>query len=69
MIIENERANNGAEDFKYEQFNEPLEPVTRGPTNDFSEFIRRHHCIRYKETHYQLQLDLVEHLRKLHTKT
>ncbi|GLT53580.1 hypothetical protein SLA2020_268430 [Shorea laevis] len=67
MIIEDERNNNGAEDFEYEQFNEPLESVTPGPTNDFSEFIRRHHGIRDKETHSQLQLDLVEHLWQLHS--
>jgi hypothetical protein len=67
MIIEDERNNNGAEDFEYEQFNEPLESVTPGPTNDFSEFIRRHHGIRDRETHSQLQLDLVEHLWQLHS--
>jgi hypothetical protein len=67
MIIENERDNDEAEDFEYEQLNEPPEPVTRGPTNDFSEFIQRHHCIRDRETHSQLQLDLVEHLWQLHS--
>ncbi len=39
MIVEDERTNNGEEDFEYEQLNEPLEPVTLGATNDFSEFI------------------------------
>jgi hypothetical protein len=62
MIVEDERDNNGVEDFEYEQFNEPFEPVTSRPTNYFSEFIQRHHCIRDQETHSQLQLDLVEHL-------
>jgi len=51
MIVEDERDSNGAEDFEYEQFNEPLEPVTSVPTNDFSEFIQHHYCIRDKETH------------------
>jgi len=67
MIVEDERTNNRDEDFEYEQLNEPLEPVTLGATNDFSEFIRRHHSIRDRETHSQLQLDLVEHLWQLHS--
>ncbi|GLT53669.1 hypothetical protein SLA2020_269260 [Shorea laevis] len=67
MIIEDDRTNNEAEDFEYEQLNEPPEPVTPGATNEFSEFIRRHHCIRDRETHSQLQLDLVEHLWQLHS--
>ncbi|XP_062147824.1 uncharacterized protein LOC133856792 [Alnus glutinosa] len=54
MIVEDERDDNGAEDFEYEQFNQPLEPVTSGPTNDFREFIQSHHCIRDTETHSQL---------------
>jgi hypothetical protein len=66
MIVEDERDNNGEEDFEYEQFNQPLEPVTSGPTNDFMEFIQSHHCIRDTETHSQLQLDLVEHLWQLY---
>ncbi|XP_062161950.1 uncharacterized protein LOC133868980 [Alnus glutinosa] len=67
MIVEDERTNNGEEDFEYEQLNEPLEPVTLGATNDFNEFIQRHHSIRDRETHSQLQLDLVEHLWQLHS--
>jgi hypothetical protein len=67
MIVEDEWTNNIEEDFEYEQLNEPLEPVTLGATNDFSEFIRRHHSIRDRETHSQLQLDLVEHLWQLHS--
>jgi len=68
MIVEVERNNNEAEDFEYEQFNEPFEPVIFEPTNDFSEFIQCHHFIRDKEIHSQLQLDLVKHLRQLHSK-
>jgi hypothetical protein len=68
MIIKDERDNDEAEDFEYEQLNEPFELLTRGPTNDFSEFIQHHYCIRDRETHYQLQLDLVEHLWQLHSK-
>jgi hypothetical protein len=63
MIVEDERVNNGAKDFKYEQLNESLELVTPGATNYFSEFIQLyHHCIRDRKTHSQLHLDLVEHL-------
>ncbi|XP_062169072.1 uncharacterized protein LOC133875089 [Alnus glutinosa] len=51
MIVEHEWNNNGAEDFEYEQFNQPLETVTSGLTNDFKEFIQSHHCIRDTETH------------------
>lgn len=67
MIVEDERTNNVEENLEYEQLNEPLEPVTLVATNDFSEFLRRHHSIRDKETHFQLQLDLVEHLWQLHS--
>jgi hypothetical protein len=67
MIVEDERTNNGKEDFEYEQHNEPLELVTLGATNDFSEFIRHHHSIRDKQTHSQLQLDLVKNLWQLHS--
>jgi hypothetical protein len=38
-IVEDERTNNVEEDLEYEQLNEPLEPVTLGATNDFSEFL------------------------------
>jgi len=51
MIVEDKWDNNGEKNFEYEQFNEPLEPVASGTTNDFSEFIQRHHCIRDRETH------------------
>jgi hypothetical protein len=37
MIVEDERTNNGEENFEYEQFNEPLELVTLEATNDFEE--------------------------------
>jgi hypothetical protein len=67
MIVEDKQTNNGEEDLEYEQLNEPLEIVTLGATNDFSEFIRRHHSIKDKETHSQLQLDLVEYLWQLHS--
>jgi len=67
MIVEDKQTNTGEEDLEYEQLNEPLEIVTLGATNDFSEFLRRHHSIKDKETHSQLQLDLVEHLWQLHS--
>lgn len=50
MIIEDEGANNGAEDLEYEQVNEPLEPMTLEDTNDFNEFIECHYYIRDRKT-------------------
>ncbi|KAF5468264.1 hypothetical protein F2P56_012430 [Juglans regia] len=63
MIIEDERANNEEEEFEYEQLAESIhDPVSTGPTPEFSEFIQRHHALRDKKIHCQLQADLVEHL-------
>lgn len=63
MIVEDEGAHNGVEDFEYKQLNESsCEPMSRGPTSKFSEFLQRHRCTTNRETHSQLQLDIVEHL-------
>uniref|UniRef100_A0A2N9HV05 Uncharacterized protein n=1 Tax=Fagus sylvatica TaxID=28930 RepID=A0A2N9HV05_FAGSY len=52
----------------YEQFNATtLDPVSHAPTLEFMDFIRRHRQIRDRETHSQLQSDLVEHLWQLHS--
>ena len=68
MIIEDERHINEVERGDYEQFNTTiLDPVSHAPTLEFMDFIRRHHQIRDKETHSQLQSDLVEHLWQLHS--
>ena len=66
MIIEDERDTNGAEDFDYEQVPESI-PITvsHEPIEEFSQFtvfIAAHEKIRDRETHFELQSDLVEHL-------
>ena len=66
MIIEDECDTNGAEDFDYEQLPESIPTtVSQEPTEEFSQFttfIAAHEKIRDTETHFQLQLDLIEHL-------
>ncbi|XP_042985320.1 uncharacterized protein LOC122313991 isoform X2 [Carya illinoinensis] len=63
MIIEDERADNGEEEFEYEQLPETThDPVSTGPTPEFNEFIQRHHALRDRRIHSQLQTDLIEHL-------
>ena len=36
--------------------------MSREPTNEFAEFIQVHQCIRDREVHSQLQMNLVEHI-------
>jgi hypothetical protein len=68
MIIEDERHIDEVERGDYQQFNETtLDPVSHAPTLEFMDFIQRHHQIRDRETHSQLQSDLVEHLWQLHS--
>ena len=66
MIIEDECDANGAEDFDYEQVLESIPTtVSHKPTEEFSQFtafIVTHEKIRNRETHSELQSDLVEHL-------
>ena len=68
MIIEDERDPNGVQqDDDYEQVPESIPTtVSREPTIEVQNFIQSHIRIRDKETHSQLQDDLVEHLWKLH---
>ena len=66
MIIEDEHDANEAEDFDYEQVPESI-PTTMShkPTeefNQFTAFIVTHEKIRNRETHSELQSDLVDHL-------
>ena len=66
MIIEDKRYTNGAEDFDYEQVPESI-PITVSHEpieefNQFTAFIAAHEKIRDRETHFELQSDLVEHL-------
>uniref|UniRef100_A0A2N9F9Q5 DDE Tnp4 domain-containing protein n=1 Tax=Fagus sylvatica TaxID=28930 RepID=A0A2N9F9Q5_FAGSY len=67
MIIEDERHIDEVERGDYEQLNATtLDPVSRAPTLEFMDFIQRHRQIRDRETHSQLQSDLMEHLWQLH---
>ena len=69
MIVEDEREDeqddNEVVDLDYEQNdgvdNPPLQ-VLREQSDEFLSYIERHGCIRDREIHFQLQLDLVEHL-------
>jgi hypothetical protein len=67
MIIEDERDEQDTLDFDYEQPDDnPPEPVSHDHPDMLAEFIHNHLRIRDKETHSQLQSDLVEHLWQLH---
>ena len=53
-------------DLDFEQIDEiSCTPMSREPTNEFSEFIQVHQCIRDQEAHSYLQMNLVEHLWQL----
>ena len=53
-------------DLDYKQIDEiSCTPMSREPTNEFMEFIQVHQCIRDREVHSQLQMNLVEHLWQL----
>uniref|UniRef100_A0A2N9IUF7 Nuclease HARBI1 n=1 Tax=Fagus sylvatica TaxID=28930 RepID=A0A2N9IUF7_FAGSY len=55
------------QDDDYEQVPESIPiPVSREPTIEVQNFIQSHIRIRDRETHSQLQADLVEHLWQLH---
>ena len=65
IIVEDERDDNEMVDLDYEQIdgvdNPPLQ-VLREQSDGFISYIERYGCIRYQEIHFQLQLDLIEHL-------
>ncbi|XP_050246615.1 uncharacterized protein LOC126717008 isoform X1 [Quercus robur] len=66
MIIEDERDVNEAVEVDYEQIDDnPTIQLSRENTNEFTEFIETHQCIRDHQIHSQLQLDLIEHLWQL----
>ena len=66
MIIEDERDEAEAVDLDYEQIDEiSCTLMSREPTNEFTEFIQVHQCIRDREVHSQLQMNLIEHLWQL----
>uniref|UniRef100_A0A2N9GTA0 DDE Tnp4 domain-containing protein n=1 Tax=Fagus sylvatica TaxID=28930 RepID=A0A2N9GTA0_FAGSY len=68
MIIEDERDPNGVQQHDdYKQVPESIPtPTSRELTIEVQNFIQSHIRIRDRETHSQLQADLVEHLWQLH---
>ena len=72
MIAEDERNEDEAVDFNYEQIDEVNNPpiqVSREHANGYMVFIQSHQRIRDQEIHYQLQSDLINHLWQLHGKS
>ncbi|GLT71382.1 hypothetical protein SLA2020_434070 [Shorea laevis] len=71
MIVEDERdLYLGADEFDYEQINDiPLEPPSHEHTVELVDFIQNLHRIRDRETHSQLQSDLIEHLWQIHSQS
>ena len=66
MIVEDERDVNEAVEVDYEQIDDNLTiQLSWEHTNEFTEFIETYQCIRDREIHDQLQLDLIEHLWQL----
>uniref|UniRef100_A0A2N9F603 DDE Tnp4 domain-containing protein n=1 Tax=Fagus sylvatica TaxID=28930 RepID=A0A2N9F603_FAGSY len=67
-LADDERDPNGVQqDDDYEQVPESIPiPVSREPTIEVQNFIQSHIRIRDRETHSQLQADLVRHLWQLH---
>jgi hypothetical protein len=71
MIIEDERNEDEDEDvdIHYDGVGELVRttpPEQRNSTHEFHDFIQAHRDIRNKETHCQLQEDLIEHLWQHH---
>ena len=67
MIIEDEQ--NEDEDLYYEGIGQLVRPSpreVRNRTRELYDFIQVHHNIRDRETHSQLQEDLIEHLWQRH---
>ena len=60
MIVEDERDVNEVVELDYEQIDDnSIIKLSREDTNEFTEFIETHQCIRDHEIHFQLQLDLL----------
>ncbi|KAK9997521.1 hypothetical protein SO802_022207 [Lithocarpus litseifolius] len=68
MIVEDKRDDNEMVDLDYEQIdgvdNPPMQ-VLREQSDGFMSYIERYGRIRDREIHFQLQLDLIEHLWQL----
>ncbi|XP_018810345.2 uncharacterized protein LOC108983230 [Juglans regia] len=67
MIIEDERDDSQGLNMEYDQLDDDLPELSRNPTNEFINFIQRHHEIRDSSAHHQLQADLIEHHWQLYS--
>ena len=68
MIVEDERDDNEVVDLDYEQIDgvdNPSMQVLHEQSDGFMLYIERYGRIRDREIHFQLQLDLIEHLWQL----
>ena len=71
MIVEDERKDNRNlqqlhRDYDSAPRSPPIALVSHEPTTSFMEFLANHGRIRDRQTHSQLQKDLIEHLWILH---
>jgi hypothetical protein len=70
MIIEDERHEQDMLDFDYEQPDDnPPKPMSHDRPDMLVEFIHNHLRIQDKETHSQLQSNLIKHLWQVHGKS
>ncbi|XP_035551517.1 uncharacterized protein LOC108981773 [Juglans regia] len=67
MIIEDERDDSQGLNMEYDQLDDDIPELSRNPTNEFMNFIQRHHEIRDSSAHHQLQADLIEHHWQFHS--
>lgn len=66
MIVEDERELHiSDESYDFDE-SVPLASTSRTRTRNFMDFIHVHQQIRDKQTHIQLQNDIVEHLWEIH---
>ena len=66
MIVKDKRDVNEVVELDYEQIDDnPTTQLSREHTNEFTEFIETHQCIRDHKIHSQLQSDHIEHLWQL----
>nr|AAS07307.1 hypothetical protein [Oryza sativa Japonica Group] len=64
MIVEDEKDDEGL-DYNYDDEGERVTPL-HTPIAELQDFIQNHHNIRNRQTHSQLQEDLVDHLWQFH---
>ncbi|KAF5468688.1 hypothetical protein F2P56_012825 [Juglans regia] len=67
MIVEDERDDSQGLNMEYDQLDDDIPKLSRNPTNEFMNFIQRHHEIRDSSAHHQLQADLIEHHWQFHS--